>query len=53
MRVWETAAEEEGMKVLAVISLVDREEGGSEELRKKYPYYAICTARELLAEATS
>jgi len=44
------AAEEEGMKVLAVISLVDREEGGSEELRKKYPYYAITTARELLAE---
>ena len=44
------AAEEEGMKVLAVISLVDREEGGSEELRKKYSYHAICTARELLAE---
>lgn len=43
------AAEEEGMKVVAVISLVDREEGGSEELRKKYPYFAICTARELLA----
>ncbi len=43
------AAEEEGMKVTAVISLVDREEGGSEELRKKYPYFAICTARELLA----
>ncbi len=47
------AAEEEGMKVLAVISLVDREEGGSAELRKKYPYYAISTARELLAEAGS
>ena len=43
------AAEEEGMKVLAVISLVDREEGGSEALRKKYSYHAICTARELLA----
>jgi len=43
------AAENEGMKVVAVISLVDREEGGSDELRKKYPYYAICTARELLA----
>jgi orotate phosphoribosyltransferase len=37
------------MKVIAVISLVDREEGGSETLRKKYPYYALCTARELLA----
>ncbi|HKM89554.1 MAG TPA: orotate phosphoribosyltransferase [Candidatus Acidoferrales bacterium] len=43
------AAEDEGMKVTAVINLVDREEGGSEELRKKYPYFAICTARELLA----
>jgi orotate phosphoribosyltransferase len=42
------AAEDEGMKVTAVISLVDREEGGSEELRKKYRYFAICTARELL-----
>jgi orotate phosphoribosyltransferase len=47
------AAEEEGMKVTAVISLVDREEGGSEELRKKYPYYAICTARELFADSNS
>jgi orotate phosphoribosyltransferase len=44
-----TAAESEGLKVIAVISLVDREEGGSETLRKRYPYYAICTARELLA----
>ena len=44
------AAEDEGMKVAAVISLVDREEGGSAELRKKYPYYALCTAQELLAE---
>lgn len=43
------AAESEGMKVVAVISLVDREEGGSETLRKKYEYHAICTARELLA----
>lgn len=43
------AAEREGMKVLAVISLVDREEGGSETLREKYPYFAICTARDLLS----
>jgi len=43
------AVEDEGMKVTAVISLVDREEGGSEELRNKYLYFAICTARELLA----
>jgi orotate phosphoribosyltransferase len=43
------AAEGEGMKVAAVISLVDREEGGSDELRKKYNYHSIFTARELLA----
>jgi len=43
------AAEAEGMKVVAVISVVDREEGGSEELRKKYSYHALTTARELLA----
>ncbi len=47
------AAESEGMKVAAVISLVDREEGGSDDLRKKYPYFAITTARELLAEAAA
>ena len=43
------AAESEGMKVVAVISVVDREEGGSDALRRKYNYFAICTARELLA----
>jgi len=43
------AAEAEGMKVVAVISVVDREEGGSEILRKKYEYHALTTARELLA----
>jgi orotate phosphoribosyltransferase len=47
------AAEGEGMRVVAVISVVDREEGGSETLRKKYAYYALCTARELLAETQS
>ena len=45
------AAEREGMKVVAVISLVDREEGGSDALRKKYNYHSIFTARELLAES--
>jgi orotate phosphoribosyltransferase len=43
------AAEAEGMKVVAVMSVVDREEGGSDDLRKKYNYHALCTARELLA----
>ena len=44
------AAEREGCEVVAVISLVDREEGGSEMLRQKYNYRSIFTARELFAE---
>jgi orotate phosphoribosyltransferase len=44
------AAEREGCEVIAVISLVDREEGGSESLRAKYNYRSIFTARELLAD---
>jgi orotate phosphoribosyltransferase len=44
------AAEEAGYKIAAVISLVDREEGGSEMLRAKYNYRSIFTARELLGE---
>jgi orotate phosphoribosyltransferase len=42
------AVEREGCQVVAVISLVDREEGGSEKLRQKYNYGSIFTARELL-----
>ncbi len=44
------AAEREGCEVIGVISLVDREEGGSEMLRAKYTYRSIFTARELLQE---
>lgn len=44
------AAESAGYEVVAVISLVDREEGGSEKLRSRYKYHAILTARELMAE---
>ena len=43
------AAEHEGAEVVAVLSLVDREQGGSEKLRTKYNYRSIFTARELLA----
>jgi orotate phosphoribosyltransferase len=46
------AAEREGCEVIAVISLVDREEGGSDALRAKYNYRSIFTARELLQEET-
>jgi orotate phosphoribosyltransferase len=42
------AAEAAGLKVVAVVSLVDREEGGSERLKEKYWYFAVFTAKELL-----
>ena len=44
------AAKEAGLEILAVISLVDREEGGSEKLRKEYNYLPIFTAKELLED---
>ena len=44
------AAEAEGHRVVAVISLVDREEGGSAQLREKYNYFAVFTAAELLRD---
>jgi orotate phosphoribosyltransferase len=47
------AVEREGCQVIAVISLVDREEGGSDMLRAKYNYRSIFTARELLAESSA
>jgi orotate phosphoribosyltransferase len=43
------AAEHEGAEVVAVVSVVDREQGGSERLRANYNYRSIFTARELLA----
>ncbi len=45
------AAEEAGHEIVAVLSLVDREEGGSAALREKYNYHAIFTARELLGKS--
>lgn len=47
-----TAAEEAGLTVIAVVSLVDREEGGSDRLRQRYPYYPVFTARELLEDVS-
>lgn len=44
------AAEAAGAQVIAVLSLVDREEGGSAMLRAKYNYRSVFTARELLAD---
>ncbi|GAB4252533.1 MAG: orotate phosphoribosyltransferase [Acidobacteriota bacterium] len=40
-------AEEAGMRVAAVLCLVDREQGGREAL-SAYPFYPLFTARELL-----
>jgi len=45
------AAEREGCEVIAVISLVDRQEGGSDVLGAKYNFRSIFTVRELLAES--
>jgi orotate phosphoribosyltransferase len=44
------AVEAAGAQVVAVISVVDREEGGSAMLRAKYNYRSVFTARELLAD---
>ena len=41
-------AEEAGYTVVATFCIVDREEGGSETVRKKYPLYALFTAKDLL-----
>jgi orotate phosphoribosyltransferase len=44
-------AEQAGYQVVAVFCVVDREEGGTELVRKKYPFHALFTARELLNDA--
>ena len=38
-----------GMKVIAAICLVDREEGGRQAIEPHCPFYALFTAHELLA----
>jgi orotate phosphoribosyltransferase len=40
--------EEAGYVVAATFVVVDREEGGSENIRKKYPLYSLFTAKDLL-----
>jgi len=44
-------AEEAGYKVVAAFCVVDREEGGTELIRSKYPFHALFTAKELLTDA--
>ena len=44
-------AEEAGYEVTAAFCVVDREEGGAEQIVKRYPFYPLFTAKELLHDA--
>jgi len=44
-------AEEAGYNVAAAFCVVDREEGGTELIAKRYPFYPLFTAKELLNDA--
>ena len=44
-------AEETGYKVVAAFCVVDREEGGTEIISKRFPLYSLFTAKELLKDA--
>jgi orotate phosphoribosyltransferase len=41
-------AERAGYTVAAAFCVVDREEGGSEAIARKYPFYSLLTAKDLL-----
>jgi len=43
-------AEQAGYEVAAAFCVVDREEGGAEIIGKRYPFYALFTAKELLKD---
>jgi orotate phosphoribosyltransferase len=44
-------AEEAGYQVAAAFCVVDREEGGTEVIAKRYPFHALFTAKELLNDS--
>ena len=44
-------AEEAGYEVTAAFCIVDREEGGTELIAKRYPFHALFTAKELLNDS--
>jgi len=44
-------AEEAGYKVVAAFCVVDRQEGGTELIAKRYPFYPLFTAKDLLKDA--
>ena len=41
-------AEQAGYQVVATFCVVDRQEGGSEAIRRKYPLHSLFTAKDLL-----
>ena len=44
-------AEEAGYHVTATFCIVDREEGGTELIAKRYPFFPLFTAKELMKDA--
>ena len=44
-------AEEDGYSVAATLCVVDREEGGTQAVASRYPFYPLLTARQLLDDA--
>jgi orotate phosphoribosyltransferase len=44
-------AEQAGYQVVAAFCVVDREEGGTELIAKRYPFYPLFTAKDLLNHA--
>jgi orotate phosphoribosyltransferase len=44
-------AEQAGYEVVAAFCVVDREEGGTELIAKRYPFYPLFTAKDLLKDA--
>jgi orotate phosphoribosyltransferase len=45
------ASERAGYQVAAAFCVVDREEGGTQTIAGKYPFYPLFTAKELLKDA--
>jgi orotate phosphoribosyltransferase len=43
--------ESAGYKVAATMCVVDREEGGTEAIRSRYPFYPIFTVRDLMSDS--
>jgi orotate phosphoribosyltransferase len=39
-----------GFKVVGVVALVDRQEGGGEAIGERYPFRALFTRRDLVGE---